>query len=472
MKNVLIIGGGVAGQITLLLLQNNENLSKKYHVVGILDDNPSLEYVLDTPVIGRIDNAPSIIKKHNIDEVLIAIPSADDETIRRIFKIVLPLKVQVKIVPGFYEIIEGSFDLRQVRKVNFEDLLGREEVGFDIDLISPFYQDKKIFVTGACGSIGSELVNQLLLLPVKQIVVFGHGENSIHLLLTRHKNNEKLKYVIGDIRDINKLRHEIKKFSPDIVFHAAAHKHVPLMEEYPDEAVKNNIIGSFNVAMVSIENDVKNFVLISTDKGINPKSVMGATKRIAEKIVLSLNRFTKTRFNVVRFGNVLGSRGSVVLTFKEQIESGGPITVTHPEVTRYFMSIREASRLVIKSLTVSEGDIFVLDMGKPVKILDLARNMLYMYGYNEEEIPIVFTGLREGEKLHEEIMSQKENLISSRFDKLLISKEIEPSFSKKNLYKMIKEFEKVLKSFDKTKILATIKKYCPEFHHFRREVNE
>ena len=463
MKNVLIIGAGVAGQIAVLLIQNNENLVRLYNVVGFLDDNPSLEYILDFHVLGRIDEAPSIIKKHSIDEVLIAIPSADDETIKKIFKIVLPLKVQVKIVPGFYEIVEGSFDLRQVRKVNFDDLLGREEVGFDIETISSFYEGKKIFVTGGGGSIGSEIVNQILLLPIKEVVVFGHGENSIHLLLTRHREVEKLRYVIGDIRDIKKLRYEMKRFSPDIVFHAAAHKHVPLMEKYSDEAVKNNIIGSFNVALVSIENNVKNFVFISTDKAINPKSVMGATKRIAERIVLSFNRFNKTCFNVVRFGNVLGSRGSVALLFKEQIESGGPVTVTHPEVTRYFMSIREASRLVIKSATISEGDIFVLDMGKPIKILDLAKNMLYMYGYNEDEIPIIFTGLRKGEKLYEEIMSKREDLVLSKFEKLFISKEKEEAFSKKKIYRMIREFEKVVDTFDKKKILMTIKKYCEEY---------
>ncbi|MGC8764714.1 MAG: polysaccharide biosynthesis protein [Brevinematia bacterium] len=463
MKNVLVIGAGVAGQIAVSLIQNNERLEKLYNVIGFLDDNPSLEYVLDFPVLGKIDEASFIIKKYSVDEVLIAIPSANEQTIKKILKIVLPLRVQVKIVPGFYEIVEGSFDLRQIRKVNFDDLLGREEVGFDVETISPFYKDKRIFVTGGGGSIGSEIVNQLLSLPVAEIMVLGHGENSIHSLLIRHKGVEKLKYVIGDIRDLKKIKYEMKKFSPDIVFHAAAHKHVPLMEKYPDEAVKNNIIGSFNVASVAIESGVKNFVLISTDKAINPRSVMGATKRIAEKIVLSLNKFCKTRFNIVRFGNVLGSRGSVVLTFKEQIESGGPLTVTHPEVTRYFMSIREASRLVIKSPTVLEGEIFVLDMGKPVKIVDLARNMLYLYGYNEDEIPIVFTGLKKGEKLHEEIMSNREKLISSKFEKLFISKEKELIFSKDEIYKMIKEFEEVADTFDVEKILKVIKKYCNEY---------
>ncbi len=463
MKNVLIIGAGGAGQLAVLLIQNNEKLSKIYNVIGFLDDNENLDFVLDFPVLGKIAEAPRIIKEKQIDEVLIAIPSAKDETIRKIFKTVLPLKVSVKIVPGLYEIVEGSFDLRQIRKVNLDDLLGRDEVGFDIEKISPFYENKKVFVTGAGGSIGNEIVNQLLQLPVKEIMAFGHGENSIHLLLSRHKNDKRLKYTIGDIRDYNKLNHEIKNFSPDIVFHAAAHKHVYLMEECPDEAIKNNVIGSYNTALASLKNNVKNFVLISTDKAVNPKSIMGASKRIAEKIILSLNQFCKTKFSLVRFGNVLGSRGSVGLIFKEQIENGGPITITHPEVTRYFMSIREASRLVIKSLTVREGNIFVLDMGKPIKILDIAKNLLYMYGYNEDEIPIVFTGLKKGEKLHEEIMNQKENLHLSTFEKLYISKEDEIFFKNNEIEEIIKEFEEIANTFDRGKIIDVIKKYCPEY---------
>ncbi|MEJ5284095.1 MAG: polysaccharide biosynthesis protein [Brevinematia bacterium] len=463
MKNVLIIGGGGAGQLAVLLIQNNEKLKKVYNVVGFLDDNENIEYVLDFPVLGKVFDAPEIIKKYQIDEVLIAIPSAKDEVIQRIFKIVLPLKVNVKIVPGLYEIVEGTFDLRQIRKVNLDDLLGREEVGFDIEKISPFYNGKRIFVTGAGGSIGNEIVNQLLKLPVNEILAFGHGENSIHLLISRHKDDKRLKYTIGDIRDREKLDYEIKKFQPDVIFHAAAHKHVYLMEECPDEAIKNNVIGTYNTALMALKNNVKNFVLISTDKAVNPKSIMGATKRIAEKIILSLNQLKKTKFSLVRFGNVLGSRGSVGLIFKEQIENGGPITITHPEVTRYFMSIREASRLVIKSLTIDSGNIFVLDMGKPVKIIDIAKNLLYMYGYNEEEIPIVFTGLKKGEKLHEEILSNKENLHLSHFEKLYISEEKNIFFEPDKIENIIEEFKEIANTFDKRKIVSVIKKYCEEY---------
>ncbi len=463
MKNVLIIGGGGAGQLAVLLIQNNERLKKIYNVVGFLDDNENIEYVLDFPVLGKVFDAPEIIKKYQIDEVLIAIPSAKDEVIQRIFKIVLPLKVNVKIVPGLYEIVEGTFDLRQIRKVNLDDLLGREEVGFDIEKISPFYNGKRIFVTGAGGSIGNEIVNQLLKLPVNEILAFGHGENSIHLLISRHKDDKRLKYTIGDIRDKEKLDYEIKKFQPDVIFHAAAHKHVYLMEECPDEAIKNNVIGTYNTALMALKNNVKNFVLISTDKAVNPRSIMGATKRIAEKIILSLNQLNKTKFSLVRFGNVLGSRGSVGLIFKEQIENGGPITITHPEVTRYFMSIREASRLVIKSLTIDSGNIFVLDMGKPVKIIDIAKNLLYMYGYNEEEIPIVFTGLKKGEKLHEEILSNKENLHLSHFEKLYISEEKNVFFDPDKIENIIGEFKETANTFDKRKIVSVIKKYCEEY---------
>ncbi|MCX7821401.1 MAG: polysaccharide biosynthesis protein [Brevinematales bacterium] len=463
MKNVLIIGAGGAGQLAVLLIQNNERLKKIYNIVGFLDDNESLEYVLDFPILGKVFDAPDIIKKYQIDEVLIAIPSARNDVIQRIFKVILPLRVSVKIVPGLYEIVEGTFDLRQIRKVNLDDLLGREEVGFDIEKISPFYLGKRIFVTGAGGSIGNEIVNQLLKLPVKEIMAFGHGENSIHLLISRHKDDKRLKYTIGDIRDRKKLNYEVKNFKPDIIFHAAAHKHVYLMEECPDEAIKNNVIGTYNTAIVAVENNVKNFTLISTDKAVNPTSIMGATKRIAEKIILSLNQLNKTKFSLVRFGNVLGSRGSVGLIFKEQIENGGPITVTHPDVTRYFMSIREASRLVIKSLTIDIGNIFVLDMGKPVKIIDIAKNLLYMYGYNEDEIPIVFTGLKKGEKLHEEIMSKRENLHLSNFEKLYISKENNVFFDLNKIEEIIKEFEDSANSFDRNKIVSTIKKYCEEY---------
>lgn len=463
MKNVLIIGAGEAGKLACSLIKENHKLNATYNIIGFLDDNLTGNKVLNLPVLGKISEASSVILQHKIDEVLIAIPSASNEVITRIFKNILPLKVSVKIVPGFYEIVEGSFDLRQIRKINIQDLLGREEVGFDVDKIAPFYEGKKIFITGAGGSIGSEILNQLSDLPVSEIIAFGHGENSIHSLILKFSNDPRFKYVIGDIRDTSKLRHEISKFKPDIIFHTAAHKHVNLMENYPDEAVKNNIIGTFNVADISSKYGVKDFILISTDKAVNPTSLMGATKRMAEKIVLSMNSFTDTSFKIVRFGNVLGSRGSVVPIFLQQIENGKPLTVTHPEATRYFMSIREASRLVIKSATVDNGNIFILDMGKPIKILELARNILYMHGYNEEEIPIVFTGLKKGEKLHEELMFKKENLSASRFEKLYISNEKECFFTRNQIARIIKEFKKISETYNKEKIIKTLKKYLPEF---------
>jgi len=464
MKNTLIIGAGSAGELLGILLMNNERLKKIYNIVGYLDDNRK-EFILDFPILGKIDDAPEIIKKYSVEEVFIAIPSASEALINRIFKIILPLRVRAKIVPGMYEIVEGNFDLRQLRKINIEDLLGREEVGFDIEKISPYYAGKKILVTGAGGSIGSEIVRQLLALPIEKVYAFGHGENSIHSLITKFSDDKRFHYIIGDIRDISKLNHEFYFLKPDMVFHAAAHKHVPLMEEYPDEAIKNNIIGTFNVALTSSKFNVKKFILISTDKAVNPSSIMGATKRIAEKIILSMNNFSLTSFSLVRFGNVLGSRGSVVPVFKEQIENGGPLTVSHPEVTRYFMSIREASRLVIKSATLNNGNIFVLDMGKPVKILDLAKNMLYMLGYSEDEIPIVFTGLKKGEKLHEEIFYSKENISKSKFEKLFISQEKNSFYSKRELFKLIKEFQKVAETYDKEKVKNLIKKYLPEYRN-------
>jgi len=464
MKKLLIIGAGEAGKMLLHEITSHPEASKKYEICGFLDDDPDKKSIEGIPVLGKIEQAKDVISKNSINEVIIAIPSAGRESIHRILNLLSGVTVDIKIVPGIYEIITGNISLNQIRSIEPSDILGREEVGFDIDKISPFYRNKVAFVTGAGGSIGSEIVNQLLSLPVKKIVAFGHGENSIHTLIHKVGKDPRFIYVIGDIRDSAKLNHEMLRFKPQIVFHAAAHKHVGLMENYPDEAVKSNIIGSYISAKASINCGVRHFVLISTDKAVNPTSIMGATKRIAEKIVLSMNKFqNKTIFYVTRFGNVLGSRGSVVPIFKSQIERGGPVTVTHPEISRFFMSIREAARLVIKSVTLSNGKIFILDMGKAVKILDLAKYMIRLYGYTEKEIPIIFTGLRPGEKMHEEVLTKKENLKKSIFEKLFVSEEAEESLSEKEIENLIKEFSLVAETFNKNEIIKLLKKYIPEY---------
>ena len=464
MKNLLILGAGEAGRMVAKDILLNKNISKKYNLLGFLDDDPAKKSIDNLFVLDKISNAKKVIEENRVDEVIIAIPSASKEVINKIINSLQNTGVNIKIVPGLYEIIEGKVKLNQIRNIEPTDLLGREEVGFDLEKIIPFYKDKTIFVTGAGGSIGSEIFLQLLELPVKKVIAFGHGENSIHSLIVKVGKDKRFNYVIGDVKDFSKMKYELDKFKPDIIFHAAAHKHVPLMENFPDEAVKNNILGTYNCALAAIDCGIKRFILVSTDKAVNPTSVMGATKRIAEKIILSLNKCQqKTKFQLTRFGNVLGSRGSVIPIFKEQIENGGPITVTDENITRFFMSIREAARLVIKSASLDNGNIFVLDMGKPVKIIDLARNLIKLYGYNESDIQIVITGIRPGEKLYEEILTNKENLSKSKFDKLFISSEEENVLKEEDLTKMIEEFRFEANNFSKTQIKKLIKKYIPEF---------
>ncbi len=466
MQNLLIIGAGDAGKMVVQEILENEKIYKKYHLIGILDDDIGKKNVLGFPVLGKIDSASLIVNNNKIDEVIIAIPSADRQVINRIITSLSGTSVKTKIVPGIFEIIEGKVTFNQIRNIEPTDLLGREEVGFNIDSLVQYYNNKTVFVTGAGGSIGSEIFIQLLELPVKKIVAYGHGENSIHSLIRKVSNDNRFSYVIGDIRDDKKMLFEMQRFKPDIVFHAAAHKHVPLMEDYPDESVKNNIIGTYNCAICSIQARVGKFMLISTDKAVNPTSIMGATKRIAERIILSLGAAQeKTKFALTRFGNVLGSRGSVIHVFTDQIAAGGPITVTHPEIERYFMSIREAARLVIKSASIDDGRIFVLDMGKPIKIIDLAKELIRLYGYNEDEIPVIFTGLRKGEKMYEEILTDNEKLSKTDFEKLFISHESEDILNKETLNRIIEEFKAAAESCRIIEIKELIKKYVPEFNN-------
>lgn len=465
-NKLLIIGAGAAGFMIAKELNSNQALAEKYNLVGFIDDNPSIKHVINYNVLGSINMAREIIEDYDIGVVIIAIPSAKEDVISRIIDNIIDCNVSIKIVPGVFEIIEGDVKLNQIRDFEPSDLLGREEVTFSPEELSFYYENKTIFVTGAGGSIGSEIVIQLLSLPIKQLVLFGHGENSIHSILCKIDENDKkrIEYVIGDIKDYEKINHEIKRFKPDILFHGAAHKHVPLMEEYPDEAIKNNILGTHNIVKALIANNVKRLIFISTDKAVNPTSVMGATKRIGEMIVLAYSALhPEVNFSLTRFGNVLGSRGSVIPLFKSQIEKGGPVTITHKEVTRFFMSIREAARLVIKSGTIESGKIFILDMGKPIKILDLAKNMIKLYGYRYSDIPIIFTGLRKGEKLYEEILTQAEHLQKTEYEKLFVLNDYNIDLDKEALLAMINELESIASTYDKNKIKNIIKKYVPEF---------
>ena len=338
----------------------------------------------------------------------------------------------------------------------------------EYDKTDDIYKDKTVLITGAGGSIGSEIVRNVLRLPIRKLVALGRGENSIYNLIEEFRSESRFTYIIGDIRDKSKLTHEFAKHKPDIVFHAAAHKHVPLMEDYPDEAVKNNILGTNNVLQAAISADVERFLLISTDKAVRPTSVMGATKRIAELLVSGYNYIQDTTHcTIVRFGNVLASRGSVIPTFMRQIESGGPITLTHPDIERYFMSIPEAARLVIKAVCIpqspTEQNAFVLDMGQPIRIMDLAKNLIRLSGHTEGEIPIKIIGLRPGEKLYEELSYDKTKLKPSEFDKILWTGESRRQISKEEIQTMIDEFRAAAESYDNEKILGLIRQYVPEF---------
>lgn len=462
MVRLIIIGAGEAGQMIASEILKHPELNGLYEICGFLDDDIEKKDLLGLPVLGLISQAHEIIEAVQADEALLAIPSASSGEISRILSFLEDTRIPLRVLPGFYEIVQGAASFHQTRPFEAADLLGREEVDFDIAELTPFYSDQTVLVTGAGGSIGSEIVGQLLELPVKRVVAFGHGENSIHELLQKYSGEKRLSYVIGDVRDEKKLNFTMKKFCPDVVFHAAAHKHVPLMEDYPEEAVKNNILGSFLCARAAIRAGVKEFLFVSTDKAVNPTSVMGASKRTAERLLLSMGN-DRTRFRLTRFGNVLGSRGSVVPIFKRQIEAGGPLTVTHPDVTRFFMSIREAARLVIKSVTIPEGKVFVLDMGKPVKIADLARNMIRAMGKSEKEIPIVFTGLRPGEKLYEEVLTATEALSETRYEKLFISEKYEAKLGKFRRFLLLKSFERAAICGSRSEILRLITKVVPEY---------
>lgn len=464
MRNILIIGAGEAGKMTANEIISHHSIVDKFRITGFLDDDEKKTEVMGFPVLGPIHEAKQIIREKNIEEVIIAIPSASSSTIRRILKEITPTSAKIKIVPGIYEIISGDVSFRQIRDFKPEDLLGREEVGFDTEKLQSYYRDKTVLVTGGGGSIGSEILTQLLKLPVKSIIAYGHGENSIHLLIDKLSSDNRFQYVIGDIRDTQKLHVEIERLKPDILFHAAAHKHVPLMEQFPDEAVKNNVIGSYQVAKAAINGGVSRFIFISTDKAVDPVSIMGATKRIAEKITLSLNQQqTLTKFSVVRFGNVLGSRGSVVNIFRKQIQRGGPVTITHPEMERYWMSIREAARLVIKSAQIDHVPICILDMGKPVKIIDIAKNMIRLAGYEETQIPITYTGIRPGEKITECLHYNNETLLDSEYKKIFLSHDESQPFSAEDIDKLINEMRTAADENRKALIKQLIKKYVPEY---------
>lgn len=424
---ILIIGAGEGGQ---LLYQSflGSQIVNNIEVVGFVDDdcNKWGTYLLGKKVLGNTREINQLIQTFRINMVTIAIPSLPKKKIQQLVQSIENKNIKVNMVPSFEEVATGKINVSQLKEVDVIDLLGREEVSLDLESISHQLEGQTILVTGAGGSIGSEICRQVLAFEPAKLILLGHGENSIysiHRELTTLDPQRKVEIlpIIADIQDRERIFYLMEKYHPTIVYHAAAHKHVPLMEYNPTEAIKNNINGTKNVAEAAKKNHVKNFVMISSDKANRPPNVMGATKRIAEMLITSLNQSGETKFSAVRFGNVLGFRGSVIPLFKEQILRGGPIIVTDFRMTLYFMTIPEASRLVIQSGALAKGAvIFVLDMDKPIKIVDLAKNMIHLSGYTEEDIEIVETGIRPGEKLYEELLLEKEKKETQIFEKIFV----------------------------------------------------
>jgi len=419
-----------------------KNTDADLYPVAFVDDDPK-KYKLDIyglEVQGNSKDIPRIVEKSNIENIVIAIPSLQKQEMKKIYEECAKTKAKTKIMPLIEDLVTGKISVNQMRDVQVEDLLGREPVELDMSVISEKLTGKTVLVTGAGGSIGSEICRQIAKFQPQTLLLLGHGENSIYTidmeLRKKYANEFEIIPIIADVQDRDRIFDIVDKYQPDVVYHAAAHKHVPLMEYNPMEAVKNNIFGTRNIAEAADTFGVKSFVLVSTDKAVNPPNVMGATKRFAEMIIQNLAKESNTTFVAVRFGNVLGSRGSVIPLFKKQIQAGGPVTVTHPEMTRYFMTIPEASRLVIQAGALARGgEVFVLDMGEPVKIVDLAQNLITLSGYTEEEIGIQFSGIRPGEKLFEELLNENEVQAKQVFPKIHIGK-AEP-MEKEELYSMI-----------------------------------
>lgn len=427
-KRTLIIGAGSAG--TMVARQLLKNKESDLLPVGFIDDDTKKHQldILSIPVLGGVRQIENIVGDLKIENIVIAIPSLSKKELNTIFKECAKTKAKTKILPMLEDLVTGKVSVNQFRDVRVEDLLGRDPVELDLEIISDNISDKIVLVTGAGGSIGSEICRQISKFSPKQLILLGHGENSIYSIEMNLKElfrDTSIQFTteIAELQDAKKMMDVMSTYQPDVVYHAAAHKHVPLMERNPEEAVKNNIIGTLNVATAASWSGVNTFVMISSDKAVNPTSVMGATKRLAEMIIQDLNNKSDTKFVAVRFGNVLGSRGSVIPHFKKQIENGGPVTVTHPEMVRYFMTIPEASRLVIQAGALAKGgEIFVLDMGDPVKIVDLAENLIKLSGYSLEEIQIEYSGIRPGEKLYEELLEKEEIHDKQIYPKIYIGK--------------------------------------------------
>ena len=434
-NNTMVIGAGDACH--LFITEMNSKHSDEYNVKCIIDDDPAKHRMLlgGVPVVGNRYSIEDNVEKFNIEKIVFAVPSCPANAKKEILNICAKTNCQVKVMPSIYQMVNGGYHenhdyVKQIREVEIEDLLGRDPIKTDLTSIMNYVSDKVVMVTGGGGSIGSELCRQIAAYKPKQLIIFDIYENNaydIQLELKRKYPMLDLVTLIGSVRDNKRMDMVFEKYRPEIVYHAAAHKHVPLMEDSPNEAIKNNVFGTLNTVQMADKFKVKRFVLISTDKAVNPTNIMGASKRICEMIVQEFNRYSETEFVAVRFGNVLGSNGSVIPLFKKQIQTGGPVTVTHPDIIRYCMTIPEAVSLVLQAgASAKGGEIFVLDMGKPVKILDLAENLIRLSGFEPyKEIDIKFSGLRPGEKLYEELLMNEEGLKATENELIHIGKPID-----------------------------------------------
>lgn len=466
-NNVMIIGAGEATNVIMREIQNSSYLANS-NIACIIDDDRRKvgKYIRGVKVIGTRDKIKEAAKLYDIDEIIFAIPSASNEVKRDILNICKETDCTLKILPGVYQMVDGEINVNSIRNVDVLDLLGRDPIEVDIESIMGYVKDKVIMVTGGGGSIGSELCRQLVSHKPKQLIIFDIYENNAYDIQQELKINypdANVVTLIGSIRNVSRLESVFAQYKPDIVYHAAAHKHVPLMEVSPDEAVKNNVVGTWNVARMADKYGVKKFVMISTDKAVNPTNVMGATKRICEMIVQTYNEISKTDFVAVRFGNVLGSNGSVIPLFKRQIEAGGPVTVTDPNIIRYFMTIPEAVSLVLQAGAYAKGgEIFILDMGEPVKIDDLAKNLIRLSGYTlGVNMEIKYTGLRPGEKLYEELLMKEEGLQETDNKLIHIGKPIE--FDKENFFDNLEKLKE--EAYSETgNIRESLKKVVDTYH--------
>lgn len=465
-KRIMIVGGGQAG--TLLIKELNSSEKAPGIPICIIDDdrNKNGKYINGVPIRGTREEIPELAEKYNIEEIYIAIPTVTSVERKKILEICQRTKCSLKILPGLYQLMSGEVGISKLRDVEIDDLLGREPIKVSLNEIMGYVKGKVVLVTGGGGSIGSELCRQLAGHEVKRLIIFDMYENNAYEIQQELKRNYPeldLVTLIGSVRNTNRLDSIFDTYRPDIVYHAAAHKHVPLMEDSPNESIKNNVIGTYKTAKAAMKYGTKHFVLISTDKAVNPTNIMGASKRLCEMVIQMCNSKSSTEFVAVRFGNVLGSNGSVIPLFKKQIENGGPVTVTDPDIIRYFMTIPEAVSLVLQAGAYAKGgEIFVLNMGEPVRILDMAEKLIRLSGYEPyKDIDIVFTGLRPGEKMYEELLMAEEGLQGTKNSRIFIGKPIEMDYG---------EFERELAGLDEAAWKETgdmrqlVQKIIPEYH--------